>query len=353
MKNKRRQQVIGLLLIEFFFLQGSVCAQEEKIPEPLELVKQVLNQRKKITIGYIQLEQHYIKSSHSKNYERLIVDYSFWFKPDKIKVKHCNNVKDQKNDNPPCATNVWSSQARTMVPMDDKYAVKYLMEELPFSSMHEPPPWMIGIAPMDLGFFKNYSFDVTLLLPDDAEQIEITPDKIGGYKTWKLSYQRRRSDYYQETQTWIAPDLDYLVLKSESLEKYSFMTQKWRYENKPKKYGCHWFPEEIITICEKEGKVTDEEKIKIIRAEFNQNVSDDEFELKSLGLPMGREVIQDSTLKYWDGEKLVGTFVGPGLPSQEINHNKMRRWVFIMTINALACAYIAARIYLKNEKNKR
>jgi hypothetical protein len=130
------------------------------------------------------------------------------------------------------------------------------------------------------------------------------------------------------------------------------MTQKWLYENKPKKYGHYWFPEEIINIREKEGKVTDEEKIKITKAEFNQDVSDDEFELKSLGLPIGREVIQDSTLKYWDGEKLVGTFVGPGLPPQETNHNNMRRWIFIMMINALACAYIAARIYLKTKKNK-
>ncbi len=207
---------------------------------------------------------------------------------------------------------------------------------------------MIGTYPNRLSFYKNHDFDRTILLPDDAQQVQVEPTEDGN---WKIDYllQDEKREFTGRSRIWIDPKKAYSVLRCES-EVHDPQSQfRDVYTTKPKLYGNTWFPEEIRTVRMVAEKVIHEEVIRITKASFNLPISDEEFDWKSFGLPVGREVHHDGNLLYWDGENLTNSFIGPGLPPVE--YAGKWRWILILSINILVCGYIAFRLFLKSQKN--
>ena len=319
-------------------------------PDAKNLVRSVLNTRKKLTSGEIHFEKRTLKSANDPLDELVVVDYTILFKPEKVKIKHCNIYNNFRDDRIPCQCIVWSNGETIKVPMEDRFAVSYLVEQKrSLSEMTSFHPWLLGVSPQNLDMLKNQEFDMTVLLADGAQDIKVIPGQEGDVFLWLLTFTIVDGDFTKATKLWIAPEKDNSVVRCESTEKYPHGDYYESFSSKLKKFGNHWFPEEIRHSREHNGKVRRDEIVRVTSASFGQRIADEEFTLKGLKLPQGRIVNQDGVERYWDGEKLVDTFTGPGLGV--VTSPSRTRWMFLLIVNFVVCACIAVRLYASYRKS--
>ncbi len=107
----------------FLTVENTTILAEETPPTAEELVSKVLAAKKTIQSGEIQMELTTPINMHDRRYEKSITEYSIVFKPEKVKIKHCNVYDNQRGPWIPCQTLVWLNDDSIRIPMQDEYAV--------------------------------------------------------------------------------------------------------------------------------------------------------------------------------------------------------------------------------------
>ncbi len=354
------------MLVLIFTLAGIICnvspvnarnssENADASQDAQKLVRKVLNARKKLQSGEIILEKTCFKSEHGEDEENIRTHYSMLFKPEMFRIKkyYTSLNSSTVSASHPYVEVIWNKGRTIRVPFEDRFMVTDIEKQvIPLSSYGLFQPWLLGICPRAISLLKNFDFDITLLLSDKATDVVIVSDFYDNQAVQKLSYTVHEEGigYHEQNDIWIAPHMDYSVLRSESVSRYSNdKIIKTIFTTKPKLYDKFWFSEEIRVVEYVNDIIVNDEVVKVVKAAFNQSISDLVFELESLDIPTGRQVSRDGTLKYWDGQSLSDTYIAPEVDFTN-SHSNRKRWGYILALNAALCAYIAFRLYVQSKK---
>lgn len=172
-------------------------------------------------------------------------------------------------------------------------------------------------------------------------------EAVGGVPMWRVTYSRPGFRAVH----WVAPQFGWGLVKYEEYVENRLRT-KLLCELQSYSNGPVYFPREVLLRrYDEEGKVDFEIVKSVTEAQFNVDVPDSTFAIRALGIPSGREVIDDNRLRIWNGESLSRG--GAGGEDAETANERRPSVSFWMVLLSVVFVILAVSMLLIHNRLKR
>lgn len=166
---------------------------------------------------------------------------------------------------------------------------------------------LLGMVLSDSQGTRNYHLEA-FLLPSEPATRTISKDRIEGVECWKVERTKPRGDVIRY---WIAPSMDFNVMRWESELSRDGKNYRWLLENKVSRHPPSgvWFPSAYKYQEVVDDDLAAEEQLDIKVISLNQHVDPKLFTLEDMHVPAGVTAVRTargvSTTAVWNGKQLV------------------------------------------------
>jgi hypothetical protein len=314
-------------------------------PSAQELLDKVLASRKALKTGYVKLSVVYKQPIRENDPTKRI--YELTFSGDQIRsIVQLIFPKLQRETR--------TIVTPTTVIHDDgilgwKVRARPLGESTQVADRQEAfDPRVLGLVINEVSLlWRTTTVETSALwLGVKSGQARVFADTVGDLRAWRIETTHPQGG---SLKTWVVPDWGHALSRVELIEEEGGKLSSLRgtLSCSYRKYGPHWFLAKSELVTSFKGRVVSHEVIEVLEAEFNMAVDPGAFEMRSLGIEPGREVLGPGFMnKTWTGTQLVDRVV-PLVPERELATTQAAsriHWWILSLVCGVSAIFVLYRV---------
>jgi len=206
-------------------------------------------------------------------------------------------------------------------------------------------PGLLGMVAVPFTLLDSYTLDGCMAFSDRSDE-SVKDVEIQGRDARHISYRRAVGS---ELQIWIAPSINYAVLRCQA--SVDGLTQSVESDYQQFEGGI-WFPHAVKFQEFRDGDLKYEQSVIVNSAKFNIPINPTTFSLVSLSPKSGDIVRRNGERLLWNGDELIDLPDESEIQKSDISRTPPRSYVrWLLIANAVFLAVFAFFVLWRRKEN--